>query len=167
MTDVTGFGLLGHALEMARGRGATLAIDDGAVPLLAQAEALARAGFVTGASGRNWASYGAEVALPAEMPDWRRQLLTDPQTSGGLLVACAPGRGRRAGRRDQGGRAIRWREPDRRRRGGRAGSVRVVGLRRDSFGQKLHLRPRNRRYNWLLIQTSGSPTQPSCQGGPP
>ena len=65
------------------------------MPLLAQAEALARQGFVTGASGRNWASYGAAVALPAEMPDWRRQILTDPQTSGGLLIACAAGaRGR-------------------------------------------------------------------------
>jgi selenide,water dikinase len=90
VTDVTGFGLLGHALEIARGSGATLAIDAGAVPLLAQAEALARRGFLTGASGRNWASYGAEVSLPADVPDWRRQLLTDPQTSGGLLVACDP-----------------------------------------------------------------------------
>jgi selenide,water dikinase len=89
VTDVTGFGILGHALEMARGSDATLAIEAGAVPLLAQAEALARAGFVTGASGRNWASYGAEVSLPADTPDWQRHLLTDPQTSGGLLVACA------------------------------------------------------------------------------
>ena len=90
VTDVTGFGLLGHALEMARGSGATLAIEAAEVPLLAQAEALARAGFVTGASGRNWASYGVEASLPAEMPDWQRQILTDPQTSGGLLVACHP-----------------------------------------------------------------------------
>jgi selenide,water dikinase len=90
VTDVTGFGILGHALEMARGSGATLVIDDRAVPLLAEAERLAREGRVTGASGRNWASYGHGVALPAEMPDWRRQVLTDPQTSGGLLVACEP-----------------------------------------------------------------------------
>ncbi len=62
MTDVTGFGLLGHALEMARGSGATVVIEGDAVPLLAQAEALARDGRVTGASGRNWASYGAGVA---------------------------------------------------------------------------------------------------------
>jgi selenide,water dikinase len=89
MTDVTGFGLLGHALEMARGAGATLVIEDAAVPLLGAAEALAREGFATGASGRNWASYGAHVALPAGMPDWRRKILTDPQTSGGLLIACA------------------------------------------------------------------------------
>jgi selenide,water dikinase len=92
VTDVTGFGLLGHALEMARGAGVTLAIEDRAVPLLAEAEALARQGFVTGASGRNWASYAAGVALPAEMPEWRRHLLCDPQTSGGLLVACAADR---------------------------------------------------------------------------
>jgi selenide,water dikinase len=88
MTDVTGFGLLGHALEMARGAGVTvrLRLDD--VPLLAQAGSLARVGFVTGASHRNWASYGEAVSLPAGFEDWRRLLLTDPQTSGGLLVAC-------------------------------------------------------------------------------
>jgi selenide,water dikinase len=89
VTDVTGFGLLGHALEMARGSGVTLVIDDAGVPLLADTEALARQGFVTGASERNWASYGDGVTLPAGMPDWRRRILTDPQTSGGLLVACA------------------------------------------------------------------------------
>jgi selenide,water dikinase len=92
ITDVTGFGLLGHALEMARGSGAGIVIDRAALPLLSQAQALAEAGFVTGASGRNWASYGAEVLLPADLPDWQRALLTDPQTSGGLLVACAPER---------------------------------------------------------------------------
>jgi selenide, water dikinase len=88
MTDVTGFGLLGHALEMARGAGVTvrLRLDD--VPLLVQAEILARAGFVTGASHRNWASYGEAVSLPTGFEDWRRLLVTDPQTSGGLLVAC-------------------------------------------------------------------------------
>lgn len=90
MTDVTGFGLLGHGLEMARGSGLALEIDADALPLLSEAGALARAGHVTGASHRNWASYGEAVRLPAGMPDWRRHLLTDPQTSGGLLVACAP-----------------------------------------------------------------------------
>ncbi|MBI0435821.1 selenide, water dikinase SelD [Roseomonas sp. KE0001] len=89
VTDVTGFGLLGHALEMARGSGLTLTIARDAVPLLAEAAALARQGFVTGASQRNWQSYGAEVVLPPECPDWQRLLLTDPQTSGGLLIACA------------------------------------------------------------------------------
>jgi selenide,water dikinase len=92
ITDVTGFGLLGHGLEMARGAGVGLDIDFGRVPLLAQAEALAEAGYATGASGRNWASYGEGVVLPSGLPDWRRTLLTDPQTSGGLLIACAAGR---------------------------------------------------------------------------
>ena len=89
MTDVTGFGLLGHGLELARGSGLRVVIEAGAVPLLARAEALAREGYVTGASHRNWAAFGAEVRLPADFPDWRRHLLTDPQTSGGLLVSCA------------------------------------------------------------------------------
>ncbi|MDY0883667.1 selenide, water dikinase SelD [Dongia soli] len=88
ITDVTGFGLLGHALEMARGSGVTLRLDAGRLPLFRHAETLIRQGFVTGASTRNWASYGAAIDLPAGFPDWRRQLLTDPQTSGGLLVSC-------------------------------------------------------------------------------
>jgi selenide,water dikinase len=88
MTDVTGFGLLGHALEMARGAGVTVRLRVDEAPLLDQAETLARAGFVTGASHRNWASYGEAVSLPTEFDDWRRLLLADPQTSGGLLVAC-------------------------------------------------------------------------------
>jgi selenophosphate synthase (EC 2.7.9.3) len=92
LTDVTGFGLLGHALEMARGSGMRLRIEAARVPLLAKAEALIQQGFVTGASKRNWASYGDAVTLPAGMPDWRRDLLADPQTSGGLLVACRPER---------------------------------------------------------------------------
>ncbi len=90
LTDVTGFGLLGHALEMARGSGLRLAIEADSVPLLRHAEALARKGFITGASHRNWDSYGSAITLPKDCPDWRRLLLTDPQTSGGLLVACAP-----------------------------------------------------------------------------
>ena len=92
ITDVTGFGLLGHGLEIARGAGISLTIEAGAVPLLPLAETLASDGFVTGASHRNWASYSEQVALPPEYPDWRRHLLTDPQTSGGLLIACTPER---------------------------------------------------------------------------
>ena len=92
ITDVTGFGVLGHALEMARGSNLTLNIKSSEVPFLKQAEALAQEGFITGASHRNWASYGAGVTLPEGIPDWRRHLLTDPQTSGGLLIACAPER---------------------------------------------------------------------------
>jgi selenide,water dikinase len=92
ITDVTGFGLLGHGLEMARGSGVALTISLGDVAILTHAEELAQVGCVTGASHRNWASYGGEVTLPADLPEWRRHLLTDPQTSGGLLVACAPDR---------------------------------------------------------------------------
>ncbi|SNR50056.1 selenide, water dikinase SelD [Paracoccus sediminis] len=89
MTDVTGFGLAGHALEMARGSGCALHLDWAAMPLLADARDLAAGGYVTGASGRNWASYGSDVALPDSFADTDRALLTDPQTSGGLLIACA------------------------------------------------------------------------------
>ena len=90
MTDVTGFGLLGHGLEMARGSNATLVIDMKSVPLLKDAAALAQQGCVTGASHRNWTSYGSAATLPSGCADWRRHLLTDPQTSGGLLIACEP-----------------------------------------------------------------------------
>jgi len=90
---VTGFGLLGHGLEMARGARLRLVVRANAVPLLSQAADLARQGLVTGASQRNWTSYGNEVEMPVEMPDWRRNILCDPQTSGGLLVAVARERG--------------------------------------------------------------------------
>src|SRR5882724_1915689 len=90
ITDVTGFGVLGHALEVARGSKLTIRIKAADVPLLADAAELAKQGFVTGASHRNWASYSHDVVLPAGLPDWQRHLLADPQTSGGLLVACAP-----------------------------------------------------------------------------
>jgi len=73
---------------MARGSGVRIRIDADRVPWLAQAEALAQAGFITGASTRNWNSYRDGVTLERDFPEWRRQLLTDPQTSGGLLVAC-------------------------------------------------------------------------------
>jgi len=92
MTDVTGFGVLGHALGMARGSGLRFILRSETIPLLPRAIELAQQGFITGASGRNWESYGASVALAPDCPLWRRQILTDPQTSGGLLVACAPGR---------------------------------------------------------------------------
>jgi selenide, water dikinase len=88
MTDVTGFGLLGHSLEMGRGSGAAVVIEVGRLPLLKDAEHLAKQGFITGASGRNWSSYGESITLPPEFPDWHRSILTDPQTSGGLLIAC-------------------------------------------------------------------------------
>jgi len=90
ITDVTGFGLAGHGLEMARGAGLTVAIDWPRVPLLPGVAELAAAGFITGASGRNWAGYGADVRLADGLPATAQSLVTDPQTSGGLLVACAP-----------------------------------------------------------------------------
>jgi selenide,water dikinase len=90
MTDVTGFGLLGHGLEMCRASGLRACIQVRDVPVLAGAAALAESGIGTGAAARNWASYGAEVTLPNSLPEWQRGLLCDPQTSGGLLVAVAP-----------------------------------------------------------------------------
>jgi selenide,water dikinase len=90
LTDVTGFGLAGHLLEICRGSrlGATLRFQD--LPLIDEAVAFAQQGVWTGASGRNWKSYGADIDLPEDFPEWRQKLLTDPQTSGGLLVACEP-----------------------------------------------------------------------------
>jgi selenide,water dikinase len=90
LTDVTGFGLAGHALELARGAGLTVQIDWARVPLLSGVRELAAQGMITGASGRNWAAYGASVTLPAGFADVDQALLSDPQTSGGLLVSCAP-----------------------------------------------------------------------------
>jgi selenide,water dikinase len=92
ITDVTGFGLLGHALEMSRNSKLTLVIRIGDLPLLSEAATLAQQGHVTGASLRNWASYGKDVNLPALVPEWQLHLLTDPQTSGGLLISCASDR---------------------------------------------------------------------------
>jgi selenide,water dikinase len=90
VTDVTGFGLAGHALELARGSGNTVSIDWAKVPLLDGARELAEGGFITGASGRNWAGYGGDVALAQGFSSVDQALLTDPQTSGGLLVSCRP-----------------------------------------------------------------------------
>ena len=89
MTDVTGFGLFGHALEMARASNAAIEILPAGCVALAGAERLLRDGVRTGASARNWQSVAAEVDLPVDFPDWQRDLLTDPQTSGGLLLAVA------------------------------------------------------------------------------
>jgi selenide,water dikinase len=91
LTDVTGFGLLGHLLELARGARLTAQLDMAAIPLLPGVEQLAHDGYFTGASGRNWDAYGMDVDLAATVSDTQRVLLTDPQTSGGLLVSCDPG----------------------------------------------------------------------------
>ncbi len=89
MTDVTGFGLLGHLLEICRGSGKQARVQMSRLPFLDNVVALAEAGFVTGASARNWASYGPDVRLAASLDEVRKALLCDPQTSGGLLVSCA------------------------------------------------------------------------------
>jgi selenide,water dikinase len=90
VTDVTGFGLLGHALEMAQGSGLTLELAPASVPVLPGVEGFLRKGVRTGASARNWASYGDVVESPETLEPWRLDLLTDPQTSGGLLIAVPP-----------------------------------------------------------------------------
>ena len=90
LTDVTGFGLLGHLLEIAKGSGVTARVDWNSVPVLPGALEFAREGILTGASGRNWTGYGSHVTLAATLGESQKAILTDPQTSGGLLVACAP-----------------------------------------------------------------------------
>jgi len=90
LTDVTGFGLLGHLLELARGASLSASLAMGRIPLLPGVAALAGQGFITGASTRNWAAYGHDVKLASTLSATERALLTDPQTAGGLLVSCAP-----------------------------------------------------------------------------
>ena len=89
LTDITGFGLAGHCLELARGAGVQLALGWAHMPVIPGVVELLAQGCVTGASGRNWESYGAEISLPPGFTDADRHLLSDPQTSGGLLVACS------------------------------------------------------------------------------
>ena len=90
LTDVTGFGLAGHLLEICRGSklGATVAFND--LPIIPEALEWVQQGVATGASDRNWKGYGHDVAFAAGAPEWQRKMITDPQTSGGLLVECAP-----------------------------------------------------------------------------
>lgn len=88
VTDVTGFGLLGHLMEVCRGSGVAAHVDFAHVPLMPHVYELAEEGNVTGASGRNWASYGDRVQMVAGLGEVERAMLTDPQTSGGLLVSC-------------------------------------------------------------------------------
>ena len=90
LTDVTGFGLAGHLLEICRGSRLSAEVSFSALPILKEALDWVQQGVATGASDRNWKGYGQDVALPAGAPEWQRKLLSDPQTSGGLLVACAP-----------------------------------------------------------------------------
>src|ERR687896_1175268 len=90
LTDVTGFGLAGHLLEILRGSNLAGAVRFDALPFISEALDWAKQGVATGASDRNWKGYGHEVALPEGFSEWKRKLLCDPQTSGGLLVSCAP-----------------------------------------------------------------------------
>jgi len=92
VTDVTGFGLAGHLLEICRGSQLAATVEFAKLPLIAEAVRHVKAGIATGASSRNWASYGGSVAVPPwpTFEEWQQKLMTDPQTSGGLLVACAP-----------------------------------------------------------------------------
>jgi len=88
LTDVTGFGLAGHLLEICRGSRLSAEVDFSSIPVIAEALDWVKQGVATGASTRNWSGYGHDVELGGE--DWKQKVLTDPQTSGGLLVACAP-----------------------------------------------------------------------------
>ena len=90
LTDVTGFGLAGHVLEIARGANLTAHIKWADVPLLPEVSSLIKKGMVTGASGRNWDGYGKEITMGAGLPSECQTLLSDPQTSGGLLACCSP-----------------------------------------------------------------------------
>ncbi|MDP3620510.1 MAG: selenide, water dikinase SelD [Polynucleobacter sp.] len=90
LTDVTGFGLAGHLLELARGAKLEAKLEWDAIPVVQEAVQLVQADIFTGASTRNWAGYGNEVKLASHLGIWQQNLLTDPQTSGGLLVSCAP-----------------------------------------------------------------------------
>jgi selenide, water dikinase len=90
VTDVTGFGLAGHLLEILRGSKLAGQVRFDTLPVITEALDWVKQGVATGASERNWKGYGHEVVLPADFPEWKRKLLSDPQTSGGLLVSCAP-----------------------------------------------------------------------------
>jgi selenide,water dikinase len=90
VTDVTGFGFAGHLLEICRGSHLAAEVEFARLPLIDEAVRHVRAGIATGASARNWTSYGEAVELAPGLEEWQQKMLTDPQTSGGLLVACAP-----------------------------------------------------------------------------
>ncbi len=92
MTDVTGFGLLGHLFEVCEGAGLAATLDWDRLPILPNALGYARNGYNTGAANRNWTSFGEYVTVPDDIEQWQRNLLMDPQTSGGLLVSCPPDR---------------------------------------------------------------------------
>jgi selenide,water dikinase len=90
LTDVTGFGLLGHLLELCRGARLGARLEAASLPLLAAAVPLAQQGVGPGAIARNLASFGDTVRFAPDVPAWQRHLMADAQTSGGLLAAVAP-----------------------------------------------------------------------------
>jgi len=90
MTDVTGFGLAGHLLEMAQGANLQAQINFSQIPVIEEALEYVQNNIVTGASGRNWQGYENQVTAEEELAQWQKNLLSDPQTSGGLLISCAP-----------------------------------------------------------------------------
>ena len=92
LTDVTGFGLLGHLFEVCEGAGLGAVLDWDKLPILPNALDYAQRGYNTGAANRNWTSFGDHVTVPGGMEQWQKNLLMDPQTSGGLLVSCPPDR---------------------------------------------------------------------------
>ena len=92
LTDVTGFGLVGHLFEICQGSNVTAKVDWNELPILPAATDYAERGYNTGAAGRNWQSFGQNVTLPDSLSDWQKNILADPQTSGGLMLSCAPER---------------------------------------------------------------------------
>ena len=90
VTDVTGFGLLGHLMEVCKGSSLRARLDYSDLPFLNRAREFADAGYITGASARNWDSLKEHVVFAPEFGAIEQALLTDPQTSGGLLISCSP-----------------------------------------------------------------------------
>jgi selenide,water dikinase len=90
LTDVTGFGLAGHLLELCRGAKLSAQIQWDAIPVIAEAVKLVKEDIFTGASPRNWLGYGHEIQMASHLSTWQQNLLSDPQTSGGLLISCSP-----------------------------------------------------------------------------
>ena len=90
LTDVTGFGLCGHMYEFCKGANLAATIVWDKLPILDTVLDYAQKGYNTGAADRNWDSFCDHVVTPDGMPQWQKNILMDPQTSGGLLVSCPP-----------------------------------------------------------------------------
>jgi selenide, water dikinase len=90
LTDVTGFGLAGHLLELCRGAKLSAQIQWDSIPVITEAVKLVKEDIFTGASPRNWLGYGHEIQMGSHLHAWQQNLFSDPQTSGGLLISCSP-----------------------------------------------------------------------------